>query len=193
MRSGTSVEPKKHFIAPDRLKLWISLIFNFKSAKTIDNLENTKFNLYNTTVMAGKMNMLKISRIKQTCNLPKSDNTSPFSLGMQSGSCFDFPSSSTDPTLTIIWDSCPAFNYTKYETKLKGKRVNRLNKNTHYKKDIWKKLILKVIVPTKMNILSLITHCHVVSNLQDLPLSSEQKLRYFCWIPRVFWPCSEPL
>ncbi len=48
---------------------------------------------------------------------------------------------------------------------------------------------LKGIVHPKMKILSLITHPHVVPNLKDLCSSSEHKLRYFWWNPRVFWHC----
>ncbi len=52
----------------------------------------------------------------------------------------------------------------------------------------WESPKLKGIVHKK-EILSLISHPHVVPNLQDLCLSSEHKLRYFWWNPRAFWPC----
>ncbi len=50
-------------------------------------------------------------------------------------------------------------------------------------------LAFKGIFHPKMKILSVITHPHVVPNLQDLHSSSEHKLRYFWWNPRAFWPC----
>ncbi len=49
--------------------------------------------------------------------------------------------------------------------------------------------MLKVIVHSKMKILSLITHPHVVPNPLDLRSSSEHKLRSFWWNPRDIWPC----
>ncbi len=47
--------------------------------------------------------------------------------------------------------------------------------------------LFKGIVHSKMKILSLITHPHVVPNQQDLRSSSECKLKYFCWNRRAIW------
>ncbi len=49
-------------------------------------------------------------------------------------------------------------------------------------------LAFKGIVHPKIKILSLITHPHVVPNLQDLHSSSEHKLKYFRSNQRIFWP-----
>ncbi len=49
-------------------------------------------------------------------------------------------------------------------------------------------LCLKRIAPPKMKMMSLITHPHVVLNLQGPRSSSEHKLRYSWWNPRAFWP-----
>ncbi len=47
--------------------------------------------------------------------------------------------------------------------------------------------IFKGIVHPKMKMLSLITHPHVIPNLQALYSSSEHTLRYSWWNPRALW------
>lgn len=51
-----------------------------------------------------------------TCNLPRSVSNNPFASCIQSGSCFDPPSSCVDTKLTISWDSWAEFSC--METKI---------------------------------------------------------------------------